>query len=289
MNILSIQSHVAYGHVGNAAAVFPLQRLGFEVWPVNTVQFSNHTGYSGWTGQVFEAGHIAELIRGLGERGVLAGCDGVLSGYLGDAALGATVLDAVARVRAGNPSAVYCCDPVMGDIGRGLFVAPGIPDFLRTRALPAADLVTPNLFELEQLTGAKVDSLEDVVAAARGALALGPKVVLVTSLRHAATPPGEIEMLAVTSDTAWRVATPFLKMDPAPNGAGDALAALFLAFYLKEGCSAAAVPTALGHAAAAIYAVVAETKRAGTRELQIVAAQEQLIRPKRRFTINPVP
>ncbi len=190
MNILSIQSHVAYGHVGNAAAVFPLQRLGFEVWPVNTVQFSNHTGYSGWTGQVFEAGHIAELIQGLGDRGVLAGCDGVLSGYLGGAALGATVLDAVARVRAGNPDAVYCCDPVMGDIGRGLFVAPDIPGFLRARALPAADLVTPNLFELEQLTGARVASLEDAVAVARGAVALGPTVVLVTSLRHAATPPG---------------------------------------------------------------------------------------------------
>ena len=254
MNILSIQSHVAFGHVGNGAAVFPLQRLGFEAWPVNTVQFSNHTGYPTCRGRVFEAAHVAELVEGLDERGVLGGCDAVLSGYLGDAALGAAILDAVARVRAANSGALYTCDPVMGDVTQGVFVRPDIPAFMREHAVPAADLITPNQFELELLTDVTVRSLADAVAGARKALALGPSVVLVTSLRHDATKAGEIEMLAVTAQAASRVVTPYLAMDPAPNGAGDALAALFLAFYIKAGRTTEAVPQALGQAAAAIFA-----------------------------------
>ncbi len=288
MSILSIQSHVAYGHVGNAAAAFPLQRLGFEVWRINTVQFSNHTGYPSWRGQVFEAAHVAELVAGMAERGVLGGCGAVLSGYMGDAGLGAVILDAVARVRAENPAALYACDPVMGDVAQGVFVRPDLPDFMRQRAVPAADIITPNQFELELLTGVEVSSLAHAVAAARHALALGPKVVLVTSLKHDATAADQIEMLAVTEQAASRVVTPFLQMDPAPNGAGDALAALFLAFYMKEGGSIQAVPGALGHAAAAIFAVIAETRRAGTRELQLIAAQDEFARPARHFPVERV-
>src|SRR3954466_12512370 len=153
MNILSIQSHVAYGHVGNAAATFPLQRIGIEVWPVHTVQFSNHTGYGAWTGRVFEAGLITELVDGITARGVLGRCDGVLSGYMGSAEIGAVILDAVARVKAANPRARYCCDPGIGDVGRGVFVQPGIAEFMRQHAVPAADIVTPNHFELDHLTG----------------------------------------------------------------------------------------------------------------------------------------
>ena len=137
MNILSIQSHVAYGHVGNAAAAFALQRLGIEVWPIHTVQFSNHTGYGSWRGRAFDADTIRELIQGIGERGVLGRCDGVLSGYLGSAEIGIAVLDAVARVRAANPRARYCCDPVIGDVGRGVFVHPGVADSCEAmRCLP---------------------------------------------------------------------------------------------------------------------------------------------------------
>src|SRR5262245_20215496 len=149
MNLLSIQSHVAYGHVGNAAAVFALQRLGIEVWPIHTVQFSNHTGYGSWRGRAFDAGMLSEIMQGIGERGVLRQCDGVLSGYLGSAAIGAAVLDAVAQVRSANPRAQYCCDPVIGDVGRGVFVQPGVAEFMRAHAVPAADIVTPNHFELD--------------------------------------------------------------------------------------------------------------------------------------------
>ncbi|MFL5148220.1 MAG: pyridoxal kinase, partial [Microvirga sp.] len=161
MNILSIQSHVAYGHVGNAAAVFPMQRLGVEVWPIHTVQFSNHTGYGAWTGRVFDGATIAELVEGIAARGVLAHCDGVLSGYMGSAEIGIAILAAVARVREANPGALYCCDPVIGDIGRGVFVRPGIPEFMRDKALPAADIVTPNQFELDFLSGLTTGTLAE--------------------------------------------------------------------------------------------------------------------------------
>ena len=136
MKILSIQSSVAYGHVGNSAAVFPLQRLGHEVWPVLTVHFSNHTGYGAWRGPLLDPADVREVIAGIGDRGVLGECDAVLSGYQGDPAVGAVILDAVATVKAANPAAVYCCDPVMGDVGRGMFVRPGIPEFMRDTVVP---------------------------------------------------------------------------------------------------------------------------------------------------------
>ena len=279
MTILSIQSHVAYGHVGNSAAVFPLQRLGFEVWPVHTVQFSNHAGYDGLSGEVFSARHVRDVIEGMAARGALGSCDAVLSGYLGEAAVGATVLDALARVRAGNPGALYVCDPVMGDGGKGLYVPDDIPAFLRDAALPAADIVTPNVFELEQLTGGRIASLDDALAAARAVRARGPSVMLVTSLRHAETAADEIEILAATAEGAWRVTTPFLEFAIRPNGAGDALAALFLGHFLKTRDCAKALEAAV----AGVFAVIAATFEAGTRELQLIAAQDEIAAPKRRF------
>jgi pyridoxine kinase len=243
MNVISIQSHVAYGHVGNSAAVFALQRLGHEVWPVHTVQFSNHTGYPDWQGQVFAAGDIAKLIDGLEARGALARCDALLTGYLGDPALGAVVVDALARIRAASPKALWCCDPVMGDHGKGLFVRAGVPDFFVASALPVADIVTPNLFELEVLTDSRPRGLDAIRTAAASLLDRGPKVVLVTSLGDDRDKSDEVAMLAVTPDGDWRVATPRLPIKP--NGAGDAVAALFLGFYLTSG----SVPDALAQAA----------------------------------------
>jgi len=165
VKILSVQSSVAYGHVGNSAAVFPLQRLGHEVWPVLTVHFSNHTGYGAWRGPLLDPADVAEVIAGIGDRGVLGQADAVLSGYQGDPAMGAVILDAVATVKAANPAAVYCCDPVMGDVGRGMFVKPGIPEFLRDSVVPMADIVTPNHFELDFLAGRTTRTLDEVLAA----------------------------------------------------------------------------------------------------------------------------
>ena len=281
MNILSIQSHVAYGHVGNASAAFPLQRLGHEVWAVNTVQFSNHTGYGAWRGEVFSAAAIREVVAGVEERGALATCDGVLSGYMGEAAIGEAVLDAVARARAANPKALYACDPVIGDVGRGVFVRPGVPEFMRDRALPAADVVTPNQFELEVLAGATVDGFASARKAVEALLARGPRVALVTSLLTSETPADEIEMLAVDGEGAWRLRTPLLPVSV--NGAGDAIAALFFVHLLATGSAA----EALSRAASSVYGVLKATAEAGSREILTIAAQDEFVAPSRTFRAEP--
>ncbi len=278
VNILSIQSRVAYGHVGNASAVFPLQRLGAEVWAIDTVQFSNHPGYGAWRGQVFPAALVRELVAGIAERGVLPGCDAVLSGYLGDAETGEAILDAVAQVKAANPGALWCCDPVFGDTGRGVYVRAGVPEFFRDRALPAADIATPNQFELEWLTGAPIGTLAAAKAAVAALQARGPRCVLLTSLRVADTPDGAIEMLAAEGGRFWRLRTPLLPI--AVNGAGDAIAALFLFHRLRSGDAAAA----LAAAGSSIHGVLRQTAAAGSREVLIVAAQEEFVAPSRVFT-----
>jgi len=278
-SILSIQSHVAYGYVGNRAAVFPLQRLGVEVHAVNTVQFSNHTGYGDWTGEVFGAGHIREIIDGLARRDVLGATDAVLSGYMGAHELGQVIVDTVARVRAANPDARYCCDPVMGDVGRGFFVRPGIPEFMREVAVPAADIITPNQFELDYLTGLPSATLEQALSASSRVRALGPELVLVTSLVREQTPPDSIEMLLDSTEGAWLVRTPRLPVEPAPNGAGDCTSALFLAKILETEDP----PAALAHVAAALHALFTATHRSGGRELALIQAQAALVDPPRRF------
>lgn len=277
MNILSIQSHVAYGHVGNAAAAFALQRLGIEVWPIHTVQFSNHTGYGSWRGRAFDADTIRELIQGIGERGVLGRCDGVLSGYLGSAEIGIAVLDAVARVRAANPRARYCCDPVIGDVGRGVFVQPGVAEFMRGHAVPAADIVTPNHFELDQLTNRTTTDLAEVLAAVDALRATGPGVVMVTSLMTNETPGDAIDLLACDDTGRYRLRTPRLPVSV--NGAGDAIAALFFAHCLRSGSAA----EALSRAVSAVYGVLKRTAEAGSREILLIEAQDELVNPSREF------
>jgi pyridoxine kinase len=285
MNFLSIQSHVAYGYVGNRAATFPLQRMGHDVWAVNTVAFSNHTGYGSWKGAVAPVDEVQAVLTGIEERGVLPDCDAVLTGYLGDAARGEVILGAVAKVRAANARAVWCCDPVIGDRGRGVFVRPGITEFFRDRALTSCDIATPNHFELELLTGRTVASLAEALDASRTLMARGPKLVLVTSLHRGDAPAGTIEMLAATASEAWLVATPMIDFAVPPHGTGDAVAALFTAHFLASGHDPGA---ALSATAAAIYAVLDATRRAGTRELQIVSAQDAFVSAERPFTARAV-
>jgi pyridoxine kinase len=282
VNVLSIQSHVAYGHVGNAAAVFPLQRLGIEVWPVHTVQFSNHTGYGAWTGRVFDGQAIDEVVQGIADRGVLGRCDAVLSGYLGSADIGHAVTGAVARVREANPAAVYCCDPVIGDVGRGVFVRPGIEEFLRDVAVPAADVVTPNHFELDLLAGTTTTSLDAVKDAVAAVQALGPGVVLTTSLITDDTPDECLDLLAAEGGRFHRVRTP--RLDLSMNGAGDAIAALFLAHWLCTGSAA----EALGSATASVFGLLRRTADAGSREILLVEAQEEFVAPTRTFPVDEV-
>jgi pyridoxine kinase len=277
MNILSIQSHVAYGHVGNSSAAFALQRIGVEVWPVLTVQFSNHTGYGSWRGRAFDAGMIRDVMQGITERGVLGMCDGVLSGYLGSADIGAAVLDAVAQAKAANPKARYCCDPVIGDVGRNVFVQPGVAEFMRDSAVRAADIVTPNHFELDYLTGRSTKNLAEALAAVEALRAMGPRVVLVTSLIVEDTPPDAIDLLACDDSGRYRLRTP--KLPISVNGAGDAIAALFFAHCLKTSSAA----DALSRAVSAVFGVLKGTAEAGSREILLVEAQDELVKPSREF------
>lgn len=277
MNLLSIQSHVAYGHVGNAAAVFPLQRIGVEVWPVHTVQFSNHTGYGEWKGQVFDAGQIREVVAGIEQRGVLNECDGVLSGYMGGADIGGAILDAVQAVRQANPSARYCCDPVIGDVGRGIFVRAGIPEFMKAKAVPAADIITPNQFELDYLSGRGSATLATARDALKAVHDLGPRAILVTSLHTDETPDDAIDLLASDDTGVFRLRTPKLALSV--NGAGDAIAALFFAHYLRSGD----IGQALAQAASSIFGVLTKTVEVGAREIQLIAAQDEIVSPSRMF------
>jgi pyridoxine kinase len=277
--ILSIQSSVAYGHVGNSAATFPLMRMGVEVYPVLTVHFSNHTGYGKWRGPLLAAEDVADVITGIDERGALAGVDAVLSGYQGGEDVGAVILRAVELVRSRNPEAVYCCDPVMGDVGRGFFVRPGIPELMRDTVVPAAQIITPNQFELEYLTGHSTTTVAEVLSAADAARALGPETVLVTSVVHDEAVEGTIDMIAVTGEGAWSVTTPLLPRTF--TGAGDLTAATFLAHLLSSG----SVPQAVGRTAAVVYGVLEITVESGLSELQLVAAQDEIAAPTNTFEV----
>ena len=285
MNILSIQSWVAYGHVGNASAVFPLQRLGAEVWSINTVQFSNHTGYGHWTGQVYTGEQVRELVDGIAARDVLKHCDAVLSGYMGDAAIGDAILHAVARVREENPRAVYCCDPVIGDTEEGVYVREGIEEYLRDHALPQADIATPNRFELERLTGLDCATLAGAKNAAEHLAARmrpdGLRCVLLTSLETELTPGDHMDLLVGEGGRFHLLRTPRLPV--VVNGAGDAIAALFLFHRLDSGSAVAALEAA----GSAVHGLLRRTAEAGSREILTVAAQDEFVSPVMRFAAHP--
>ena len=282
MKILSIQSAVAYGHAGNSAAVFPMQRIGVEVLPVYTVNFSNHTGYGAWRGPLIPPADVAEVIRGVEERGAFTSLDAVLSGYQGSEGIADVIIDAVARVKEANPAAVYACDPVMGNAKSGCFVAPAIPDLLREKVVPVADIITPNQFELGFLTGTTPDTLESTVAAADAARDMGPRTVLVTSVERPDRPEGTIEMMVVDDDGAWVVQTPHLPMKA--NGSGDVTAALFTSHYLAT----RSAPDALARTASSVFGLLEQTLAAGDRELQLVQAQEHFAHPRLEFAVRQV-
>ena len=272
--VLSVQSRVAYGHVGNAAAVFPLQCLGVEAWALDTVAFSNHTGHGRWRGDVVAAETVAALFEGIADLGVLSSIDAVLSGYIGTAETGTVLLDIVARIKEANPLAVFCCDPVIGDTDTGSYVRDGVAEFFRDAALALADIVTPNRFELEYLTGHAIGDMRQAADAADALRGRGPAVVLVTSLDVA---PDRLTMLAVGADEAWAVETP--RLPAMLNGCGDVTAALFLG-RLLGGDSLA---DALAATAASMFAVIETTVRLGRYELALVAARAELANPSRVF------
>lgn len=278
-NILSIQSHVVFGHAGNSAAEFPMRRMGANVWPLNTVQFSNHTQYGQWTGSVMDASHLTDIVQGIANIDRLARCDAVLSGYIGSPEQGASILDIVRQVKAANPQAIYFCDPVMGTPEKGCFVAPGVSDFHCKQALLAADVIAPNLPELELLAGYRVHNVNEAVAAARQLCERGPRIVLVKHLSRAARRADSFEMLLVTPTDAWHISRPLVEFERQPVGVGDLTSGLLLVNLLKG----VALDKALEHTTAAVYEVMLVTKELDEYELQLVAAQDGIVNPHHHF------
>jgi pyridoxine kinase len=283
-HILSIQSHVASGYVGNRSAVFPLQRLGCEVSFINTVQFSNHTGYGAWTGEIFSATHIQDVINGLWKNNTMANIDALLSGYQGSAELGEVIISTVKKLRTEHPDVIYCCDPVMGDVGRGIYVRSDAASFIKQHAVQHADILTPNQFELAYLTDREINTLDDVLLACQQLHAKGIKIILVTSLTRAGVSENDIEMLVSTKDGAWVTRTPRFHFERAPSGSGDATAAIFLATYLAT----KDVVKALEHTTGAIYAIFKLTHTQKRYELDIIKAQDEIVAPSEAFRAEKI-
>lgn len=265
MGILSIQSWVNYGYVGNKAAVYPLQCLGFDVWPINTVQFSNHTGYGFWQGQVFHPDHIQDLLMGIKKLGVIPQCQAILTGYLGDSTIGEIIRQTVLEFKEINPDLVYLCDPVMGDRGRGFFVKEGIPDFFKEVGIKIADIITPNHFEAEAIWGHEIATIADARQACHYFHGLGAKTVLITSFVIQDQDPDKLHVFLSTPGTCYIANTPYLPFDPAPNGTGDLFAALFLGFFLRLKCPYQALEKTLQ----IIYGVLRTTFQQKSREIAI--------------------
>lgn len=283
-HVLSIQSHVATGYVGNRAAVFPLQCLGCEVSFVNTVQFSNHTGHGQWTGEIFSADHIKEVLEGLWQLGVMSDINAVLSGYLGTPENGQIIIDTVGKLKADHDSVMYCCDPVLGDGERDIYVLPETAEFIKNRLIRVAGILTPNQFELAYLTDINVNSLEDVQKACNQLHHIGIGTILVTSLALPELADNEIAMLLSNDKGKWLCKTPKLHFDTPITGAGDLTAAVFLAQYLRL----QNVVEAFRQTAATVYGLFSITHRMSKTDLAMIAGQEQFAYPSQYFAVKKV-
>ena len=286
MAVLSIQSHVVYGYAGNTAAVFPLQRLGREVWAINTVEFSNHTGYGSWKGKVLGAELAAELVTGLEERNALNRCEAVLSGYLGDASVAMAIADAVKKVRSQSPNAIYTCDPVMGDVGRGFYVKPDIPDIFKKELIPLADIVTPNQFELEAITGLNTQNLNDALKAVKRLHEMGPSIILVTSYKEK---EGELSMIASDKKEIYKITTPELPLGKGVAGTGDMTTAVFLSRYLET----KNLKKTLELCTASVFGILDASFKAADKndkliELKIIDTQQELVSPSNSFKAEKI-
>ena len=260
MAILTIHSHVACGHVGNAAAVYPLRRMGHEVWPVHTVLLSHHPGHGGWHGASLEAGDVTAVLKGLEVHGVLERCAAVLTGYLGAVTVGEAVLAGWNAVRTANPDAIIACDPILGDEAEGLYVPDPLITFYHKHAVPAADVIFPNRFELALLSGHDVRDVTSAVVAARTIIARGPSMVVATSV-----PAGqELATLLITNNSCWAAITPSLATRV--KGAGDVLAALWLGYVLSGANTAAA---ALGRAVSDVFSLLEKAVDQTLQELPL--------------------
>ena len=280
MAVLSVQSRVVAGYAGNSAAVFCLQRAGIDCWGLDTLQFSNHTGYEGFSGRVFSQDQLQTVYDGVKKYIGLKKCQAVLSGYLGTKETGELVVRIAKDVRSQNPSAVYCCDPVLGD-DEGIYVAPDIPAFMREKVLPAADIIIPNRFELSVLSGCPADNEDEIVTAARSLLKKGrTSVCVVTGIGI----KQGIGAVAVSDSSAYCVETPFIENLDDIGGAGDMTTALFLAEFLKTHD----VSAALSKAVSSSFGILRETALHGSSELCLTEAQQEIQQPSQLFKVRKI-
>ncbi|MFZ7200919.1 pyridoxal kinase PdxY [Avibacterium avium] len=278
-HLLSIQSHVVYGYAGNKSATFPMQLLGIDVWALNTVQFSNHTQYGQWTGMVMPPEQIGEIVQGIDNIGQLHQCDAVISGYIGAAEQVEEIINSVQKVKSRNPNAVYLCDPVMGHPDKGCIVADGVKENLINLAMAKADIITPNLVELRELSGLPVENFAQAIEAVKVILSKGPKKVLVKHLSKVGQDPSQFEMLLANQEGIWHISRPLHQFNKEPVGVGDLTAGLFMANLLNGKSDV----EAFEHTANAVNDVMTVTQQQDNYELQIVAAREQIVRPVSQF------
>ncbi|PJG83307.1 pyridoxal kinase PdxY [Caviibacterium pharyngocola] len=283
-HILSIQSHVVYGYAGNKSATFPMQLLGVDVWALNTVQFSNHTQYGKWTGMVIPKEQIGEILRGIDEIGELSKCNAVVSGYIGSAEQVEEIVNAVHKVKQRNPNALYLCDPVMGHPDKGCIVADGVKEGLINIAMAHADIMTPNLVELRELSGLTVENFEQAIEAVKVIRSKGPKKVLVKHLSKVGQDPSKFEMLLATEEGIWHISRPLHDFAKEPVGVGDLTAGLFIANLLNGKSDL----EAFEHTANAVNDVMETTHRAGSYELQLIAARDLIVTPKSQYRANKI-
>lgn len=290
--VLSVQSHVVHGYVGNKAAVFPLQLLGFDVDVINSVHFSNHTGYkSGWEGSVMNGSELESILLGLERNQLLDQVGHVLTGYIGSESFLRSVLKVLQKVKEQNNSARYVCDPVFGDNGE--FYAPQeLVPIYRKEIIPLADVVTPNQFEAEQLTGLSIKTLKDAKSACDILHELGPEYVIITSaalIDDDSKGEEKITILASkrcknnsseeTEYERWCIDSPILP--GRYTGTGDLCAALFLAWTAKEPGD---LSSALQKVISTMYSVIKRTmekngETVASNELRIIQSKELIEAP----------
>jgi pyridoxine kinase len=272
-HILSLQSHVAYGYVGNCVATFVLQRMGHEVIRVNTVQFSSHSGYGKLYGDIMSLEHIEKIFLGLQEYNFLNDIQAVVTGYMGDKSLGDVLVKWLSQIRQINPNLIYCCDPVIGDIDRGVYVKDGVGDFFKQNAARLSNIMTPNHFELSYLTGINCDNIVSVIDACNILHKQGVGIVLVTSLLLPQDNPNEISMLISSSSKGvFKISTPKLQMPIAVTGAGDMTSAIFLSSYLNTRDE----KLSLELTTTKVFSIFEKTLEAKRRELALVQEQNCL-------------
>jgi len=263
MLVISIQSQVVHGHVGNSAAAYAIQAEGVNVAAVPTTLLSNHPRYSTIRGRVLETELVADLLKGVEERGLVDKAAVLVTGYLGSSGNAAVIADFVERALTRNSKLAYLCDPVIGDDGR-VYVADGILDVVRHRLLPAAKLATPNQFELELLSGVKIQDTQSLRAACTALAGQRRIDVVATGCTLEDTGEGQVETILCADGELSRFATPRLPIHV--SGTGDLLTGLIAAHLAKGEAMEAAVRLAVE----TVFAVLVRTQDAGTAEMRLV-------------------